>query len=95
MICFDREFPESARILMLKGAEVILTPNACEMEDNRICQFKTRAMENMVGVALTNYASPQENDHSCAFDGISFNGCFRFFFFVLCTRKVLDRVAEP
>lgn len=26
MICFDREFPESARILMLKGAELILTP---------------------------------------------------------------------
>ncbi|MBR7189889.1 MAG: carbon-nitrogen hydrolase family protein, partial [Oscillospiraceae bacterium] len=31
MICFDREFPESARILMLKGAEVILAPNACPM----------------------------------------------------------------
>jgi predicted amidohydrolase len=26
MICYDREFPESARILMLKEAEVILTP---------------------------------------------------------------------
>ena len=29
MICYDREFPESARILMLKGAESILVPNAC------------------------------------------------------------------
>ncbi len=28
MICYDREFPESARILMLKGAELILVPNA-------------------------------------------------------------------
>ena len=28
MICYDREFPESARILMLQGAELILTPNA-------------------------------------------------------------------
>src|SRR5699024_897641 len=28
MICFDRECPESARILMLQGAELILTPNA-------------------------------------------------------------------
>ena len=27
MICYDREYPESARILMLKGAEVILVPN--------------------------------------------------------------------
>ena len=31
MICYDREFPESARILMLKGAELILVPNACPM----------------------------------------------------------------
>ena len=29
MICNDREFPESARVLMLGGAELILTPNAC------------------------------------------------------------------
>ena len=32
MICYDREFPESARILMLKGAEIILVPNACPYE---------------------------------------------------------------
>jgi predicted amidohydrolase len=42
MICFDREFPESARILMLKGAELILTPNSCPLEENRIGQFRTR-----------------------------------------------------
>ena len=28
MICYDREFPESARLLMLAGAEIILVPNA-------------------------------------------------------------------
>lgn len=38
MICYDREFPESARILMLKGAELILVPNACPMEINRLSQ---------------------------------------------------------
>jgi predicted amidohydrolase len=73
MICFDREFPESARILMLKGAEVILTPNACELEENRIGQFRTRAYENMVGVAMANYAVPQANGHSVAFDGVAFD----------------------
>ncbi|MDD4892605.1 MAG: carbon-nitrogen hydrolase family protein [Candidatus Rickettsiella isopodorum] len=73
MICYDREFPESAGLLMLGGAEIILTPNACEMEENRLCQFKTRAFDNMVGVALANYAAPQNNGHSCAFDGIAFN----------------------
>ena len=72
MICFDREFPESARILMLKGAELILTPNACELEANRIGQFRARAFENMLGVAMANYAIPQENGHSAAFDGIAF-----------------------
>ena len=43
MICYDREFPESARLLMLKGAELILTPNACPMELNRLSQLRARA----------------------------------------------------
>ena len=73
MICFDREFPESARILMLKGAELILTPNSCMMEANRIGQFRARAYENMVGVALANYATPQENGLSVAFDPFAFD----------------------
>lgn len=72
MICYDREFPESARILMLRGAELILTPNACTLEDQRIGQFKTRAFENMVGVAMTNYAAPQNNGHSVAFDAVAY-----------------------
>ncbi|MDQ2799018.1 MAG: carbon-nitrogen hydrolase family protein [Armatimonadota bacterium] len=70
MICYDREFPESARILMLQGAEIILTPNACTLDAPRRAQFGTRAYENMVGVAMTNYAAPQNNGHSIAFDGI-------------------------
>ena len=72
MICFDREFPESARILMLKGAELIVTPNACDLEAARIGQFRARAFENMVGVAMTNYAAPQHNGHSVAFDPMPF-----------------------
>ncbi|GIK37869.1 MAG: carbon-nitrogen hydrolase [Chloroflexota bacterium] len=72
MICFDREFPESARILMLKGAELILTPNACELEANRLSQFRARAFENMVSLAMTNYAAPQANGHSTVLDGIAF-----------------------
>ena len=56
MICYDREFPESARLLMLAGAEIILVPNACPMELNRLTQLRARAFENMVGVATANYA---------------------------------------
>jgi predicted amidohydrolase len=55
MICYDREFPESARILMLKGAEIILVPNASAMNAARLNQLSTRAFENMVGVAMANY----------------------------------------
>ena len=40
MICFDRDFPESARILMLKGAEIILVPNACFMSKIRLEHMK-------------------------------------------------------
>lgn len=74
MICYDREFPESARILMLKGAELILVPNACPMEINRISQLRARAYENMTGIATVNYpyGTPDCNGHSTAFDGIAY-----------------------
>lgn len=73
MICYDREFPESARVLMLKGAEIILTPNACELEQNRLSQYRARAYENMLGLAMANYPAPQENGMSVAYDGIAFD----------------------
>lgn len=74
MICYDREFPESARILMLKGAEIILVPNACPMEINRLSQLRARAYENMLGIATVNYpkGQPDCNGHSSAFDGIAY-----------------------
>ena len=73
MICYDREFPESARILMLKGAEVILVPNACPMEINRLEQLRSRAFENMVAIATCNYPTPHPdcNGFSSIFDGIA------------------------
>lgn len=72
MICFDREFPESARILMLKGAELILAPNACPMEINRLSALRCRAYENMLAIATCNYPKghPDCNGHSTLFDGV-------------------------
>lgn len=74
MICYDRELPESARILMLKGAEIVLVPNACPMEINRLSQLRARAFENMMGIATVNYpkGQPDCNGHSSAFDGIAY-----------------------
>ncbi len=73
MICYDREFPESARILMLRGAELILMPNACPMEINRLSQLRARAFENMLAVATANYPAgyPDCNGHSSVFDGVT------------------------
>ena len=73
MICYDREFPESARLLMLKGAELILTPNACPMELNRLSQLRARAFENMLAVATCNYPDsvPDCNGGSSVFDGVA------------------------
>ncbi len=72
MICYDREAPESARILMLKGAELILTPNACELGERHINQFRTRAMESSVAVAMTNYPEPKNNGMSIVCDAGSY-----------------------
>lgn len=74
MICYDREFPESARVLMLKGAELILVPNACPMEINRLSQLRGRAYENMLAIATCNYPKtvPDCNGNSSVFDGVAY-----------------------
>jgi predicted amidohydrolase len=67
MICYDREYPESARILMLKGAEIILVPNDCTNMKHRLQALSTRAYENMLGIAMAN--PPGKNaGNSCAFN---------------------------
>ena len=75
MICFDREFPESARMLMLLGAEVVLVPNSCPMDDIRWTLLKARAFENMFVVALANYTDDADaNGGSAAFHPMAWDG---------------------
>ena len=69
MTCYDREYPESARILMLKGAEIILVPNDCGAMKPRINALSTRAYENMVGIAMAN-PNGENAGNSCAFSPI-------------------------
>ena len=73
LICFDREFPEAARALALGGAEVVLVPNACELEANRLGQVRARAFENMTALAVANYAAPDANGHSTVVDPLAFD----------------------
>jgi N-carbamoylputrescine amidase len=68
MICSDREFPEPATQLMLNGAELIVVPNACTWEEIRTAGLKTRAFDNMVGIAMANCPGPRAGNsqaHTC------------------------------
>ena len=57
---------------MLTGAELVLVPNACPMEINRLSQLRGRAYENMFAIATCNYPAPHLdcNGHSTLFDGV-------------------------
>ena len=94
MICYDREFPESARILMLKGAELILVPNACPMEINRLAQLRGRAYENMTAIATCNYhetvpGSACHKKHMVKVCGVWYNICN-----YLLLRRAGQQIAE-
>ncbi|MDF2872234.1 MAG: putative amidohydrolase [Anaerocolumna sp.] len=66
MICYDREYPESARELMLQGAELILMPNDCDGMKPRLLELSVEAMQNMVGIAMANPPGEYAGS-SCAF----------------------------
>jgi predicted amidohydrolase len=70
MICYDREVPESARLLMLQGADVIFNPLACgcPTDDIHRCLLRTRSFENEVYILVVNHAAPRHNGHSMAID---------------------------
>jgi len=70
MICYDRELPESARLLMLKDADLIFNPLAttCPASDIHRCLLRTRAFENELYIFMVNHAAPRQNGHSMAFD---------------------------
>ena len=69
MICYDREYPESARVLMLKGAEIIFVPNDCGAMRPRVQALSTRAYENMTGIVMANPNGANQGN-SCAFSPI-------------------------
>lgn len=73
MICYDREYPESARELALQGAELILVPNDCDVMEPRLMELSVRAMENMVGVAMANPPGPGVG-RSCAYSPMVWDG---------------------
>jgi predicted amidohydrolase len=52
LICYDRQLPETARILAIKGAQLILVPAWGAYGDMNDAMMRTRAFENSVWVAF-------------------------------------------
>jgi beta-ureidopropionase len=71
MICFDKRFPEVARLLAVQGADIILTPNSSDAKGERWepwsepevfrLYHQMRALENGVYVAATNKIGPMQD----------------------------------
>lgn len=52
LICYDRQLPETARILSIKGAQLILVPAWGGYGDMNEAMMRTRAFENSVWIAF-------------------------------------------
>jgi len=55
IICNDRDFPETTRILMLKGAEIVIAPHACYFYNIYFDVFRASAFVNAVIYVAVNY----------------------------------------
>lgn len=80
MICYDWRFPEAARTLALKGADLIVCPSNLV---TGVWQnvMSARALENKVYIAVANkYGSENNNGDELTFNGesaiYSYNGSF-------------------
>ena len=67
LICFDQEFFESARLLGIYGAEIVLKPNACKFDPAIHWRLRARAIENAMAIAMANYAAPAQNGQSVVY----------------------------
>lgn len=62
-ICYDIEFPELARVLALRGANLIVTPTANMVPFNSVARrlVPARAEENALYIAYCNYVGSEGN----------------------------------
>jgi predicted amidohydrolase len=63
LICFDIEFPEPARILALKGAQILIVPTALVGFDMTTITVPSRALENHIFIAYANRSGSDLYDH--------------------------------
>lgn len=70
MICYDWRFPEAARTLALKGADLIACPSNLVTQVWRMA-MPVRALENKVYMAVANRIGTESDGN----EELSFNGC--------------------
>ena len=73
LICYDLEFPENTRRLVLAGAEVIVVPTANMVPFEFIADVtvRCRAFENHCYVAYANYCGHEGEIHYCGQSSIA------------------------
>ena len=57
LICYDRQLPETSRILAIKGAQLLIVPAWGSYGDMNTAMMRTRAYENSIWVA---FVHPQQ-----------------------------------
>lgn len=64
MVCYDMGFPEAARTLALKGAELIVCPSAWCVQDKDVWEINApaRALENTVFLGAVNRFGHEGDD---------------------------------
>jgi N-carbamoylputrescine amidase len=74
LICFDRHFPEAARALALKGAELVLVPTATAAKTRYLWEIELRAhaIDNIYYVGGVNRVGKDEGGSEFHFYGSSF-----------------------
>ena len=72
MTCYDLRFPELARLLVDRGAEVLVVPAAWVAGERKVDHWRTlaraRAIENTVFVAAAGQPGPRYTGHSLIVD---------------------------
>lgn len=71
LVCYDGEFPETARTLALDGAKLICmcAANMSPYEDYHFQYMRTRAMENRAYTLYCNYVGTEKRFHYCGQSG--------------------------
>lgn len=71
LVCYDGEFPETARSLALDGAKLICmgAANMTPYEDYHFVYMHTRAMENRIYTLYCNYVGTEKRFHYCGQSG--------------------------